>query len=71
MSDVGNVLVTELLNFHLIDGVRPRVEIDLAALCVERKVGYSYFTTRMQTYLGHPRDQARAAYPRIEVFHLV
>lgn len=71
MSHVGDVLIAELLNFHLIDRVRPRVEVDLAALCVERKVGDFDFATRVQTNLGHPSDHARVAYPRVEIFHLV
>jgi hypothetical protein len=38
MSDVGHVLVAILLDLHLLDCVRPRVEVYLTALVVEGKV---------------------------------
>lgn len=71
MGGVGDVLVAVLLYFHLFDRVRPRVEVDLATLGVERKVRHFDETTRVQTYLRHPGDHARVRYPRVEVFHFV
>ncbi len=60
MSEISHILVTELLNLHLLDRVRPRVKVDLAALLVERKVGHFDHAARVQAYLGHPRDHTRA-----------
>ncbi len=58
MSDVRLVLVAVLLDGHLLYCVRPRVEVDLAALVVERKVAHLDEAARVQAYLGHPRDHA-------------
>ena len=38
VSDVGDVFVAVLFDFHLSDGVGPRVEVDLAALSIEREI---------------------------------
>lgn len=66
MGCVCDVFVAVLLDFHLVDGVRPRVEIDLAALGVERKVRHFNHASRVKADLRHPGDHSRAAYPRVE-----
>ena len=70
MRDVCSGLVAELWDGHLLDGVRPRVEVDLAALFVERKVGHVDCTFSVYAHLGHPCDHAGVRYPRVEVVHL-
>ena len=71
MSDVGDIFVTILFDLHLFDGVCPWVEVDLAALGVEREIRYFDNTAGVQANLGHPSDDARVGDPRIEVLELV
>ena len=71
MSGVRDVLVFELADEHLLDSVRPRVEINLTTLCIERKVGYLDDTFCVDANLGNPRDQACMRNPCIEKLHLV
>ena len=71
MCYVGDCLVFELLYFHLLDCVSPRIEIDLATLRVERKIGHFDQATCVNSNFRHPCDHACVRYPRIEVFHFV
>ena len=71
MRKIGDILVAILLNLHLIDSMRPRIEVNLATLCIERKVRDFDHAARMEANFRHPCYQTRIAYPRIEVLHFV
>ena len=71
MSYVGDIFVAILFDLHLFDGVCPWVEVDLAALSVEREIGDFDKAAGVQANLGHPSDDAGVGDPRIEVLELV
>lgn len=71
MGYVCHCLVFELLYFHLLDRVSPRIEIDLATLRIERKIGHFDQATCVNSNFRHPCDHACVRYPRVKEFHFV